>query len=47
MQYSSRSSTIVTTGEPGEAIGKIDLHDPARRFDGYVNDQATAKKVIS
>ncbi|XP_022239312.1 long-chain fatty acid transport protein 4-like isoform X1 [Limulus polyphemus] len=32
-------------GEPGEFVGKIIRNDPVRNFDGYVNKQATMKKV--
>ncbi|XP_013779255.2 long-chain fatty acid transport protein 4-like [Limulus polyphemus] len=34
-------------GEPGEFVGRIIINDPVRNFDGYVNDQATNKKVIN
>ncbi|XP_052224361.1 long-chain fatty acid transport protein 1-like [Dreissena polymorpha] len=32
-------------GEPGELVGKIVAGDPLRQFDGYVNKEATDKKV--
>ncbi|XP_070582201.1 long-chain fatty acid transport protein 4-like [Ptychodera flava] len=32
-------------GEPGELVGKIIRGDPTREFHGYVNTQATKKKV--
>ncbi|KAK7896242.1 hypothetical protein WMY93_021567 [Mugilogobius chulae] len=32
-------------GEPGQLVGKIIQNDPLRRFDGYVNQSATSKKV--
>jgi len=32
-------------GEPGELVGKIVKGDPLREFDGYVNKDATTKKV--
>lgn len=34
-------------GEPGELVGKIVKGDALREFDGYVNKQATDKKVCS
>ncbi|HEY4276288.1 MAG TPA: long-chain-acyl-CoA synthetase [Rhizomicrobium sp.] len=34
----------VTTGEPGEAIGRI--ADGASRFEGYSDEAATAKKIL-
>ena len=33
-------------GEPGEIVGKILDTDPLRRFDGYVDPQATQKKIM-
>uniref|UniRef100_A0A8C6Q1A8 Very long-chain fatty acid transport protein n=1 Tax=Nothobranchius furzeri TaxID=105023 RepID=A0A8C6Q1A8_NOTFU len=32
-------------GEPGQLVGKIIQNDPLRRFDGYVNQSATTKKI--
>ncbi|KAG2469733.1 long-chain fatty acid transport protein 4 [Polypterus senegalus] len=32
-------------GEPGQLVGRIIQNDPLRRFDGYVNQSATSKKV--
>ncbi|XP_078502770.1 long-chain fatty acid transport protein 4 [Lissotriton helveticus] len=32
-------------GEPGQLVGRIVQSDPLRRFDGYVNGDATSKKV--
>ncbi|XP_072908912.1 long-chain fatty acid transport protein 4 [Hemitrygon akajei] len=32
-------------GEPGQLVGRIVQSDPLRRFDGYVNDSATSKKI--
>ncbi|GCB72250.1 hypothetical protein scyTo_0001892 [Scyliorhinus torazame] len=32
-------------GEPGQLVGRIVQNDPLRRFDGYVNEAATAKKI--
>ncbi|NWR63166.1 S27A1 protein, partial [Bucorvus abyssinicus] len=34
-------------GEPGLLVGQIDQHDPLRRFDGYVSENATSKKIAS
>lgn len=33
-------------GECGEFIGKIILNDPSRAFDGYVDKEATEKKIV-
>ena len=33
-------------GEPGEAIGKIDMSKPTSRFEGYSNKEATEKKIL-
>ncbi|XP_065432297.1 long-chain fatty acid transport protein 1 isoform X5 [Chrysemys picta bellii] len=32
-------------GEPGLLVGRINQQDPLRRFDGYVNESATNKKI--
>uniref|UniRef100_A0AAY4ADS6 Arachidonate--CoA ligase n=1 Tax=Denticeps clupeoides TaxID=299321 RepID=A0AAY4ADS6_9TELE len=32
-------------GEPGQLVGRIIQNDPLRRFDGYVNETATNKKI--
>ncbi|XP_042527147.1 long-chain fatty acid transport protein 1 [Dipodomys spectabilis] len=32
-------------GEPGLLVGQINQQDPLRRFDGYVSDSATDKKI--
>ncbi|XP_077779839.1 long-chain fatty acid transport protein 1 isoform X4 [Podarcis muralis] len=32
-------------GEPGLLVGRINQEDPLRRFDGYVNENATNKKI--
>lgn len=32
-------------GEPGQLVGRIIQNDPLRRFDGYVNQNATTKKI--
>uniref|UniRef100_A0A3P9NRN6 Very long-chain fatty acid transport protein n=1 Tax=Poecilia reticulata TaxID=8081 RepID=A0A3P9NRN6_POERE len=34
-------------GEPGQLVGKIIQNDPLRRFDGYVNETATSKKIAN
>lgn len=36
---------FLSLGEPGQLVGKIIQNDPLRRFDGYVNQSATSKKV--
>ncbi|XP_030052973.1 long-chain fatty acid transport protein 1 [Microcaecilia unicolor] len=33
------------SGEPGLLVGRINQQDPLRRFDGYVNETATNKKI--
>ncbi|KAJ8001458.1 hypothetical protein DPEC_G00169710 [Dallia pectoralis] len=33
-------------GEPGLLVGYIDQSDPLRRFDGYVDQSATNKKIV-
>lgn len=33
-------------GEPGEFIGKIVKNHPSRGFDGYVDKEATARKIV-
>lgn len=33
------------TGEPGLLVGQINQQDPLRRFDGYMSESATSKKV--
>ncbi|NXU75691.1 S27A1 protein, partial [Oreotrochilus melanogaster] len=32
-------------GEPGLLVGQINQQDPLRRFDGYVSESATTKKI--
>ncbi|KAG9354171.1 hypothetical protein JZ751_012295 [Albula glossodonta] len=32
-------------GEPGQLVGRIIQNDPLRRFDGYINQTATNKKI--
>lgn len=32
-------------GEMGQLVGLINEHDPSRRFDGYTDAAASAKKV--
>lgn len=34
-------------GEPGQLVGRIIQNDPLRRFDGYVNQSATSKKIAN
>lgn len=34
-------------GEPGQLVGRIIQSDPLRRFDGYVNESATSKKIAT
>ncbi|XP_063287487.1 long-chain fatty acid transport protein 4-like [Pelobates fuscus] len=34
-------------GEPGQLVGRIIQSDPLRRFDGYVNENATNKKIAN
>ncbi|XP_068104678.1 long-chain fatty acid transport protein 4 [Hyperolius riggenbachi] len=34
-------------GEPGQLVGRIIQSDPLRRFDGYVNETATNKKMAN
>lgn len=36
---------VFLPGEPGQLVGRIIQNDPLRRFDGYVNQSATSKKV--
>ncbi|XP_063084131.1 long-chain fatty acid transport protein 1 isoform X5 [Cavia porcellus] len=33
-------------GEPGLLVGQINQQDPLRRFDGYVSESATSKKIV-
>ncbi|XP_005992174.1 long-chain fatty acid transport protein 4 [Latimeria chalumnae] len=32
-------------GEPGQLVGRIVQNDPLRRFDGYLNQSSTSKKI--
>lgn len=32
-------------GEPGLLVGQINQQDPLRRFDGYISESATSKKI--
>lgn len=34
-------------GEPGQLVGKIVRGDPAREFDGYLNQKETSKKIVT
>lgn len=38
---------LFPAGEPGLLVGQINQQDPLRRFDGYVNQSATSKKIAS
>ncbi|TTY05120.1 Long-chain fatty acid transport protein 4 [Bagarius yarrelli] len=38
-------ATLCFPGEPGQLVGRIIQNDPLRRFDGYVNQNATSKKI--
>lgn len=33
------------SGEPGLLVGQINQQDPLRRFDGYISESATSKKI--
>ena len=33
-------------GQPGEFVGKIVSNHPSRSFDGYVDKEATEKKIV-
>lgn len=33
-------------GEPGMLLGSIDSTDPLRRFDGYIDDDSTSRKIV-
>ncbi|KAM9307242.1 long-chain fatty acid transport protein 4 [Pholidichthys leucotaenia] len=37
--------SVSSAGEPGQLVGRIIQSDPLRRFDGYVNQSATSKKI--
>lgn len=41
----SSSQLVLFPGEPGQLVGRIIQNDPLRRFDGYVNQNATTKKI--
>lgn len=43
--YLTSISLLCFLGEPGQLVGRIIQNDPLRRFDGYVNQSATNKKV--
>lgn len=43
--YLKSTSLFGFSGEPGQLVGRIIQNDPLRRFDGYVNQSATNKKV--
>lgn len=38
-------TSFPSLGEPGQLVGRIIQNDPLRRFDGYVNQTATNKKI--
>jgi fatty-acyl-CoA synthase len=42
-----RCVEIMRCGQPGELVGKIVDSDPLRRFDGYTQKEASAKKVLT
>lgn len=44
-QSGVKSSALCPAGEPGQLVGRIIQNDPLRRFDGYVNESATNKKI--
>ena len=39
-------AVLAKTGEPGQLLGYINDKDPTRRFDGYTDKAATAKKIV-
>lgn len=39
------SFSTLFSGEPGLLVGRINQEDPLRRFDGYINENATNKKI--
>lgn len=39
-------AVLAANGEPGQLLGYINDKDPTRRFDGYTDKAATAKKVV-
>ena len=41
------SVRVSLPGEPGQLVGRIIQNDPLRRFDGYVNQSATSKKIAN
>ena len=45
MDVYSLVEVMLFTDEPGELVGKIVKGDPLREFDGYVNKEATSKKI--
>lgn len=42
-QHSLRVASF--PGEPGLLVGQINQQDPLRRFDGYISESATSKKI--
>ncbi|KAF5913708.1 hypothetical protein HPG69_017484 [Diceros bicornis minor] len=38
-------SAASSPGEPGLLVGQINQQDPLRRFDGYISESATSKKI--
>lgn len=44
-ESSALVSSLCSAGEPGQLVGRIIQNDPLRRFDGYVNQSATSKKI--
>ena len=46
MRDPSGLCVLCKPGEPGEFIGKIVKNHPSRGFDGYVDKEATKKKIV-
>jgi solute carrier family 27 fatty acid transporter 1/4 len=37
---------LLSSGEPGEFVGRIQKNHPLRDFDGYADESATKKKIL-